>query len=207
MGIEVTLPQTADSPKAQQILRGAKAAFLELGYEGTSVDEIARRAGVSKATLYGHFEDKKAVFKAFVNAECQEQLLRMLTIESSDETIAESLHRIARNYVECLVSPLALDFFRLVVAECQRFPDIGHEFFDSGPDIAIRRLTEVLTAADARGDLHVEDPELAAHQFTSLCKAELFYKRLLGVKLVASPSEIDQAANEAVATFLKAYSR
>jgi AcrR family transcriptional regulator len=203
----VTHPQTIDSPKAQQILRGAKTAFLELGYEGTSVDEIARRAKVSKATLYSHFEDKKAVFKAFVNTECQEQLLRMLTIDSSDETLAESLQQIARNYVECVVSPLALDFFRLVVAECQRFPDIGHEFFDSGPVIAIHRLTQILTAADARGDLRVEDPELAAHQFTSLCKAELFYKRLLRVKSVASPSEIDQAAKEAVAAFLKAYGR
>jgi AcrR family transcriptional regulator len=196
-----------DSPKARQILAGAKAAFLELGYEGTSVDELARRAGVSKATLYSHFVDKEAVFRAFINAECQEQVKRMFAIEASDETPAEVLLRIAGNYIECLVSPFAMDFFRLVVAECQRFSDIGRAFFDSGPDLAIRRLAQFLTAADARGELHVENPELAAQQFTSLCKAELFYKRLLGVKSVASPSEIHEAAKEAVATFLQAYGR
>ncbi|MCY2990168.1 MAG: TetR/AcrR family transcriptional regulator [Planctomycetota bacterium] len=201
------VPPNIDRPKARQVLAGAKAAFLELGYEGTSVDELARRAGISKATLYSHFVDKEAVFRAFINAECQEQVARMFTIEPSGETPAEVLLRVASSYIECLVSPFAMDFFRLVVAECQRFSDIGREFFDSGPDIAIRRLAQFLTAADARGELHVANPELAAHQFTSLCKAELFYKRLLGVKSIASPSEIQRAAKEAVATFLKAYGR
>ena len=195
---------TTDSPKARQILEGATAAFLELGYEGTSVDEIARRAGVSKGTLYNYFPDKSALFAAIVERECAEQARRVFTIDSAATDIEATLRGIARQFVAFLVSTFAEDIFRVVLAEVPRFPELGRAFYDSGPDLGIRRLAQFLAAANARGALDIDDPELAAQQFIELCKADLFYKRVLGVKRSASPVEIERVADAAVTFFLRA---
>ena len=193
-----------DSPKARQILEGATATFLELGFEGASVDEIARRAGVSKGTLYNYFPDKSALFAAIVERECEEQARRVFTVDSGATDVEATLRGIARQFVAFLVSPFAENIFRVVLAEVPRFPELGRAFYDSGPDLGVRRLSQFLAAANARGVLEIDDPELAAQQFIELCKADLFYKRVLGVKRSASQAEIDRIADAAVTFFLRA---
>lgn len=197
----------ADSPKARQILAGAKQVFLELGYEGTSVEEIARRAKVSKGTLYNYFPDKRTLFVAVVERECQEQSQRIFQIKSDGEAIETVLRGIARNYVELFVSPFAQSIFRVVIAEAQRFPDLGLTFYHSGPDVGTHRLMQVFAAAVERGELVIEDLELAAQQFIELCKADLFYKCLLCIKDSVTEAEIERVANGAVTTFLQAFGR
>ena len=137
--------------KADQILAGARDAFLELGFEGASVDEIARRARVSKGTLYNYFPDKRTLFAAFMEAECQENARRVFQAEDEHLGIDALLRRIAHSYVRLLMSPFAQGLFRIAVAECQRFPDVGHSFYWSAPALGIRRLAEVLEAARRRG--------------------------------------------------------
>ena len=201
----MTQSQAIDSPKARQILTGAKEAFVEFGYEGTSVDEIARRAGVSKGTLYSYFPDKAGLFAAIVQEACQEQARRLFEAKPDEGAIAATLRRIAGEMVAFLLSPFAQDMFRLAVAESRRFPEIGQAFYRSGPELGIRRLNELLTAAHERGELHIEDPNMAAYQFVELCRAELFYKRVFGVKESFSRAEMNRVAEAAVVTFLRAY--
>lgn len=193
------------TPKARQILAGAKRVFLELGYEGTSVEEIARCAQVSKGTLYNYFPDKRTLFAAVVEGECQEQAQRIFQIESDGAAVETVLHHIARNYVEFLVSPFAQSMFRVAIAEAQRFPDLGLAFYNSGPEIGTHRLKQFFAEAAARGELAIDDLELAAHQFVELCKADLFYKRLLCVKSSVTEAEIERIARGAVTTFLQAF--
>jgi len=191
--------------KVEQILIGAKNAFLELGYEGTSVDEISRRAGTSKATLYNYFSDKQALFISVVERECSQQEQIMSKIASEVGNFEDGLYQIAKNFIKFTVSPLAISIFRLVVAESQRFPLLSRTFYDSGPDQCIRRLAEYLAAATARGEISVSQPELAASQFFALCKAELFYKILFGLKTDVKDDTINRIADTAVQTFLQAY--
>ncbi|MEM9189536.1 MAG: TetR/AcrR family transcriptional regulator [Myxococcota bacterium] len=197
-------PAASVHPKALQILEGAKQAFMEHGYEGCSVDTIARQAGVSKATVYSHFGDKRTLFSAVVERECDLQTSRFFTIEVG-EPIDAGLRRIARQFVEFIVSPFAIQLFRLVVAETSRFPELGRAFYDSGPDLGHRRLMRVLAAAAASGELRISDPELAAHQFVELCKSDLFFRRLLGVRAKVTEEEIHRVADGAVETFLSAF--
>ena len=196
-----------ESPKARQILDGAKAAFLDLGYEGASTDEIARRAKVSKGTLYNYFPDKKTLFKTFVERECEEQARRVTAAAEGDDAIEPTLHAIARSYVDLMTSPFVIGIFRIVVAEAERFPDMARTFFDSGPDLAHRRFSQMLAAAVARGELEIDDIDLAAHQFAGLCRANVFFKPLFCVKQSFPKAEIERIANGAVDTFLKAYGR
>ncbi|HZZ71553.1 MAG TPA: TetR/AcrR family transcriptional regulator [Pirellulales bacterium] len=197
----------SETTKAAQILAGARAAFVELGYEGTSVEEIARRAGVSKATLYSHFTDKRAIFSAFIRHVCQQQVSRLIRFDQAEETAAAALGRIARDYIEFLLSPFAMSMFRLIVAEVQRFPEIGREFLETGPDQAMRRLAQLLAAADARGELQIPDAYVAAHQFAALCRGDLFFRWLLRAKTEVTPAEIAEAAQTATTAFLNAYRR
>lgn len=197
-----------ESPKARQILAGARSAFRELGFEGASVDEIARRAGVSKPTLYNHFEDKRAVFAAFLRQECQEQAARIFAVEDvdADGCLEAVLRRIARQFVAFLVSPFAQGVFRVAVAEAQRFPELGRVFYESGPELGTDRLERLLAAGVARGELAIGDTRLAAQQFAELCKADAFYRRLF---LLApdepGEAEIARVADGAVTMFLRAY--
>ena len=203
--VKAVKPTDLGSPKAQQILAGAKDAFLELGYEGASVEEIARRAGVSKGTLYNYFPDKRSLFAIFVEGECEKQAQQMFQIADDSDNIEATLRQIANNIIEFVVSPFAQGIFRVVVAESQRFPELGRAFYDSGPDLLIRRLAQYLAVATARGELLVPNPELAAHQFIEMCRAELFYKILLGVKRNVKDEEIQRIADAAVETFIQAF--
>ena len=196
-----------DSPKARQILQGAKAVFLELGYEGASTDEIVRRAGVSKGTLYNYFPDKRALFAAFVEGECREQARRIFGVATEADNIEDALRAVARNYVSLMVSSFMQGIFRVVTAEAERFPDLARTFYDSGPDLGHRRLAQLLAAATARGELEIDDIDLAAHQFFQLGRSDLFFKRLFCIRKNFSKAEIDRVVNATVDAFLKIYAK
>ena len=194
-----------ESPKARQILEGARTAFFELGYEGASTDEIVRRAGVSKGTLYKYFPDKRTLFTAMVEEECRRQATLVFRVEGHPVDIEAFLRDAAQKLVRMLLLPSMLGIYRLAVAEAQRFPELARVFYDSGPDLGTRRLAQLLAGAAARGELAVEDVDLAAHQFGQLCKTEIFYKRLFEIQRSFSEEEIDRIANGAVDLFLRAY--
>lgn len=199
--------QTLDttSPKARQILEGASQVFLEFGYEGASTDKIAKQAGVSKGTVYNYFPDKETLFVAFIEEECRKQASLIFKVESQPADIEAVLREIAYNYVKMCPSPFIQGIYRLAVAEATRFPALARTFYDSGPDLASRRMTQLLAGAVARGELKIDDVDLAAHHFAQLCKADLFEKCLFQIKQSVTPQEIDRIANSAVDAFLRAY--
>lgn len=191
--------------KLDQILEGAGEVFLSEGFGGASVDEIARRAGISKATLYRYFPDKSAIFNAYVRRELARQAALLDAMDREHATIEETLHRFAKGFIAFMLSPFARGIYRIAVSESDRFPDIGRAFFDSGPDQVRRRIAPVLAAAMERGELAPGDPDDAAYQFFELCKAKLFYRSLFCSECDASEAAIDAQARLAVGTFLKAY--
>lgn len=194
-----------ESPKARQILAGAQATFLELGYDGASTDEIARRAGVSKGTLYNYFPDKRTLFTAFVEQKCREQAARIFTFEGNVDDLETTLRRVARSVVELMISPVMPNIYRLVIAEAERFPELGRSFYDSGPGLGARRLSQYLAGAVAVGELQVDDAELAASQLIELCRADVFPKRMFCLKRRFSEEEIVRITHGAVDVFLRAY--
>jgi len=198
------------NPKAKQILEGARSAFQELGFEGTSVDEIARRAGVSKPTLYSYFGDKQALFAASFANECRGQADSAFAgLDFSDEACVETaLRKIARGITAFVLSPSAMSMFRSAVAESARFPDLGRTYFETG-EMTKARLIEVFRQAMEAGVLKIDDLDLAAHQFIVLCKADAFHKRLFlqAGDHAGEPSEaeINRVADAAVRLFFDGY--
>jgi TetR/AcrR family transcriptional repressor of mexJK operon len=193
--------------KFDQVIEGAKAVFLREGFEGASVDEIARDAGVSKATLYSYFPDKQHLFLAVIETECGHQSEVEILLHASEQDVEQTLRIICKTLITFFLSRFGQDMFRVCVAEAQRFPELGRTFYDSGPKRWGRKISQYLDSPKAREALDIDDTHLAADQLAQLCRADLMLKVLFGIDKDPPEAEIDRIADEAVKTFLARFRR
>ena len=169
---------TAPRPKLLALLEAARARFLEDGYAAASVDAIAREAGVSKATLYGHFPSKEALFEAVVVAQCRRHASAVEALDTGGDDVAGTLAELARALLRFLLEPDSIAIYRVVAAESARTPELGRTFYEAGPARLQARLAAYLRRMGERGMLSVPEPEIAAVELISLIRAELHLKAL-----------------------------
>ena len=191
--------------KFDQVLCGARDVFLRDGYEGASVDEIARTASVSKATLYSYFPDKSILFLEVAKTECLRQADQATAVWDTEAPPRHVLTQAAGHMLGFFLSDFGLQVYRIVVAELGRFPSLGREFYEAVPMQVRQTMMAYFRRAIARGELEIDDLELAADQFTELCKASLHAQFILGVKSRATEAEIDRVIEGAVDMFLARY--
>lgn len=191
--------------KYDQVLEGARQVFMADGFEGASVDEIARVAGVSKATLYSYFSDKRLLFMEVARFECDrmaEEALNVIDMELPPRVVAPIA---AEKIVRFLLSGFSQRIFRICVSERDRFPELGQAFYTAGPKMGHDRLAVYLSGAVARGELKIDDVGMAADQFSELCKSKLWIRAMLGIQSEFSDAEIGYVVQEAVETFMARY--
>jgi AcrR family transcriptional regulator len=191
--------------KFDQVVRGAREVFIADGFQGASVDEIARVAGVSKATLYRYFPDKRLLFMEVATTECQHMADGVLDLIDDSAGPRAVLTIAAGKLVPFLLSPFAQQCFRICVAERERFPELGRAFYAAGPEMGREKLSDYFQTAIARGELVIEDVEMAAEQFTELCRAKLWVRAVFGIQTSFTQAEIDAVVENAVETFLARY--
>jgi TetR/AcrR family transcriptional repressor of mexJK operon len=191
--------------KFDQVLDGARTIFLRDGFDGASVDDIARAAGVSKATLYSYFPDKRLLFMEVAKAECRRQADETEALIDDRAPVAQVLRLAADRIIAFGMSDFGQGIFRICVAESDRFPALGHEFYHSGPMLIRQRLSRYLRLAADRGELAITDFDLAADQFTQLCKADLHDRLIFGMADCCTPKDVDRIANGAVEMFMARY--
>jgi len=191
--------------KYDQVLEGARTAFLRDGFDGASVNDVAREAGVSKATLYSYFPDKRLLFMEVAKAGCGRQADEAMELIDDAAPVAEVLTFAAERITGFMMSDFGQRIFRICVAECDRFPGLGSEFYISGPMLVRNRLSEYLTSARARGALEMNDVSLAADQFVQLCKASIHERQIFGLGGTITPGDVRQVIDGAVSMFLAAY--
>src|ERR1700751_1136512 len=122
-----------DNAKRRQIVDGARQIFLARGFDAASMMEIARTAGVSKGTLYVYFKNKEELFAAIVENECRALGKQIFDLEPDDHDVGAVLSRLGTRYVEFLVRPTTIAPFRTVIAIAERMPEIGRQFYETGP--------------------------------------------------------------------------
>lgn len=188
--------------KFDQVLNGAREVFMKDGFEGASVDDIAKTAGVSKATLYSYFPDKRLLFAEVAKSECHRQADAALEVITDDSTPAEVLYSAGSRMLELFTSDFGMSMFRICTAESGRFPELGHRFYESGPELVRARLVEYFQAAVAKGQLDITDFDLAADQFAELCKASILPQLMCGVKTSFTQDEVDRVLHGAVEMFM-----
>ncbi len=191
--------------KFDQVLDGARQVFMADGFEGASVDEIARVAAVSKATLYSYFPDKRLLFMEVARSECQRQASQAMDNINMSGPPRVVLEQAGKHFLRFLTSEFGQQIFRICVAESDRFPELGQRFFNSGPAVMQAEMSAYFAQAEARGELAVEDHVLAASQFGELCKADLWMRLICGVIKSVSDEDIDRVVMGAVDTFMARY--
>lgn len=194
-----------DLAKRQAILEAAKALFLTNGYASTSMDAVATAAGVSKLTVYSHFNDKETLFEAAIVATCQAQLPGLIFELPEGVPLAQVLMKIGRGFQVLINSDHSVKLHRLIIAQGHQDPKLGQIFFEAGPLRVLRETEALLRRADERGMLRIANPCTAAEHFFCLLKGGANFRLLLGY---APPLEADEAeahVQEVVELFMRAY--
>ena len=193
-----------DSSKRRQILDGARKVFLDLGFDGASMGEIARAAGVSKGTLYVYFTDKNRLFEAIVEEESLEQ--GQLTFNFDPERdVTTTLMEFGRAYVQILCRPGGGSAIRTVMAIAERMPEVGKRFYDNVIAVTIGRLADYLEARARLGEVATDDFRLASAQFLQMCQATLFQPFIFQAAPAPSSERIEDVIASATRMFLAAY--
>jgi AcrR family transcriptional regulator len=192
------------SAKRRQILDGARKVFMELGFDGASMGEIARSAGVSKGTLYVYFADKNHLFEAIVEEEKIEQGRTAFNFDP-ERDVDTTLPEFGRAFVSVLCRPGGGSAIRTVMAIAERMPEVGSRFYTQVIAHTVDRFAAYLDARVRLGELAIDDTELAAWQFMQMCQATLFQAFIFQAKPAPSPEQIAHVVDGATRVFFAAY--
>ena len=193
-----------DNSKRRQILDGARKVFMDLGFDGASMGEIARSAGVSKGTLYDYFDDKNRLFEAIVEEEALAQGKVAFNFDPERDATM-TLMEFGQAYIQLLCRPGGGSATRTVMAIAERMPEVGRRFYNNVIALTIARLAAYLEAHVGSGDLEIEDCQLAATQFMQMCQASLFMPFLFQAAPAPSAERIAQVVGSATRMFLAGY--
>ena len=197
--------------RRQAIIRAAAEVFLEHGYLGATTDEVAARASVSKQTVYKHFADKQHLFAAViiettVGVAGQLAGIAASTLDGAQD-VRKALRELADGWLRGMLQPDVLRLRRLVIAEAERFPEVGQAWFDRGFDRALLILGQSLQRLADRGLLRdLGDPTLAADQFAGLVLYRPVNQVMFAGTDATPPADtLGRIADAAVDVFLAAY--
>lgn len=152
---------TAKKPKEERIdsiLQAAVEEFVEKGYEGASVDAIAKRAGVSKGGFYHHFPNKEVLLME-ANKKLSEPFYEMAQRAYTSNSVIEGLRQYMRDYIEYWVNrPRELSFLFLSLAKALEAP-VLMEYYKEYIIESTAFFTGMFAKAVESGDMKIEDPE------------------------------------------------
>ncbi|MEV0584422.1 TetR/AcrR family transcriptional regulator [Nonomuraea sp. NPDC050310] len=196
--------------KRAQIVEAARSVFLRNGYVGASMDEVASLASVSKQTVYKQFTDKEQLFAHLVISTAGELdgVIKVVaaTLDNTED-LERDLGRLTRAFLDRLLEPDVLRLRRLIIAEADRFPDLGRSWYELGFEPVLATLSAGFQRLAERGLLHADDPYLAANHLMGLLLWIPVNRAMFcgGASADYSDAERAQLATSAVQAFLRAY--
>ena len=193
-------PIAPDSQCHQRLIEAAGEVFCKEGFRGASVDRIAAAAGVAKQTLYNHFPSKEALFEESIRLGVREIVVELTDAAGDfrERLLAFSLALRVR-----LLSPEGLNWYRTMIAEVSRMPELGRIVWRQGPCQTQQHLADFLQSAMDRGELRRDDPMFAADMLNSmLVNLDRTRGLLTGdFDAAADPQRVESIVN----CFLRAY--
>jgi TetR/AcrR family transcriptional regulator, mexJK operon transcriptional repressor len=189
--------------KSQLIICAARDAFLEKGYDGVSMDEVANRAGVAKQTVYARYASKDALFVAVVDS-VQGKMLSAISA-AGPLPIRYRLQRIARELLDVVLDPSILSLSRIGLGASYRFPTLGHSIYGARIKELHATLADIIEQAAKEGSLTVDDPKVAAEQFLALVRGELHLHCLYDPSFRPARAKIERQIKAGVDCFMARY--
>jgi TetR/AcrR family transcriptional regulator, mexJK operon transcriptional repressor len=197
-----SLSKKTSSKKRESIIKSALSAFLELGYSGTTMDEVVKRAGGSKASIYKHFKNKEDLFATVVDEMVRYRLPDELNL---DDPPKQALLEYAESRLQVVFTRKHVALRRLIIGEGARISKIARMYYEHGPGLSITQLEKYLQAENARGSLKVKDPHASAAMFIGMLIHNMYLRSLFSVSAVPSTAQMKAQAKKVVDTFLVAH--
>ncbi|WP_247843153.1 TetR/AcrR family transcriptional regulator [Pseudomonas sp. MWU12-3103b] len=194
-----------DPAKRRAILDAAKTLFLSHGYANTSMDAVAAEAGVSKLTVYSHFNDKETLFSSAVMAKCEEQLPPLFFELPAGIPVENVLLNIARGFHQLINSDESVNLHRLMMALGTQDPKLSQIFYDAGPERMVQGMERLLKRIDETGALRIDLPRNAAEHFFCLIKGAGNFRLLYCCGDPLSEEASESHVQEVVGLFMRAY--
>ena len=191
--------------KNTAILDAASFLFMENGFDGTSMDEVAKKAGVSKQTVYSHFANKEQLFSAAIRGTIEEYFPEKVLENVPVHMFEDDFKTVCRTHCELLVSDDAIAMFRILTGAAAKNSNLAKIFWEAGPEEMLTKLMDFLQSWADRGKLKIEDPERAAMQLISLLKGSIHFKLSIGLVENITSEDIDEHVDECIESFLKIY--
>jgi TetR/AcrR family transcriptional repressor of mexJK operon len=183
--------------KRDAIVRGAKAVFLKHGFEGTSMDVVALRAGVSKMTVYRHFGSKEALFAGLITDLC-ERIVDGNLRQAFELPPRQALTTFARKMIAIVFAHETVELHRIVIAESHRFPKLGRLFYQSGPEACITVLANYFERHADDSRFKVRNPRRAAEEFLELLRGYAHLRVILGLERAPSEAQMEERIEGAI---------
>lgn len=198
MNTNKTLERQKSEEKAEAILKGAMQEFLANGYAATSMDRVAKAAGVSKATVYSHFGDKEKLFNALIQLLVKDKFQAVLGLQEPQSLAKEPsivLREIANRLLDNAESDRALqNFMRIIIGESGRFPELAQAYVHNLAKPGIETLGQYLKL---HPELNLNDPEATVRVFVGTLVYYLLLQEMLHGKEIM-PLERDRLVNTLV---------
>ncbi|MET0288121.1 MAG: TetR/AcrR family transcriptional regulator [Pseudoxanthomonas sp.] len=195
-----------DLAKRSAILEAAKMLFLRDGFAGTSMDQIAAEAGVSKLTVYSHFGDKEHLFTEAIQSKCRDLMPdELFEFDDLSGSLRQQLARIAGAFFDMASSDEALRIHRMLLAPGNGDEDLRRVFWEAGPARTHAAFGAFLNSRAKAGELDLPDAHIAAQQFFTLVKGELHSRLMCGLCEPLTAAERERHLQAAIDVFLRAY--
>ena len=202
------LDERREKPRAkeQEVLDVATEYFLKHGYQGASINAMARSSGISKESIYRYFSSKKQLFEAVIVRELGEyrQLLTRLGTSLQTMEFREALVTIAETVLGAVNTDRTLALRRLIFEEARNSPDVGQHYYQIGPEHAYVLLENLFTRHRADS---VFDVAIMSRHFIALIAYRIIIERECAVRAVLSKPQVREWAEKSVDEFMKAFVR
>jgi AcrR family transcriptional regulator len=197
-----------DPVKRDQILDGAKRAFMKYGFDATSMNHITREAGVSKGTIYVYFENKEDLFSALIETSKQKFAATLRDILAEEDDVRKALRNYGKAFAIYILTSEMTGAIRILLGVVDRMPNLCRNFMKSGPENARSVLEIFLQRQVDAGNLKIDNVELAARQFVELATGTFFKERLFDQPNPPDVEKhVDTVIESALNMFLLAYQR
>lgn len=197
-------PRSKSEEKRKLIIEAATDLFSELGFAQTSMDKIAKKAGVSKQTVYSHFGSKDELFVAAISRKCIAHNLFGLVNDKLDDP-EQALTALAVSFIDMILAPEVVATHRTCIGESESYPHVSQLFYEAGPQRTISEIAACMSEFDKRGLLKIPDPRFAAAQFLCMVKGEVSIQSELNVEKRLSADTVSAYVHSCVAMFLRGY--
>lgn len=195
-----------DPTKREQILDGAWRVFRSKGFDAASMNDITKEAGVSKGTIYVYFANKEELYGALIDEHRSRFAQSMRNILAGSEEVELGLRRYGEAFIHKLTCTDMIPAMRSVLGVVDRMPTLSRRFFIAAPNNVRSVLEDFIRIHVEKGNLFVDDVDLAARQYIELSSGTIFKLRLFGeIEGELPKEEVDRIVSSAIRVFMAAY--